>query len=254
MASSSNLDLAINALALIRTGQHAIDAALRLPSGDRAAVAEQVEAVRRSVDEVASSLPAAVPGGQSLVSAGQALGGGLASRPELRAVGAMVSFFADQGSHALGALSGAAAALGGERDRSLALSERITDRLAEVGVATRRELARELDMDPDSAEFRDALERTLGTGHAEWYGSGTYGLPRDRLQTMIARARAVSDDATIEDDASPAPGPSEAPRAASDSLGAAVGELRSSVDALRAAVAGRAGGAASSTDPPDFRA
>ena len=111
-------------------------------------------------------------------------------------------------------------------------------------------MARELDVDPDSAEFRDALERTLGTGHAEWYGSGTYGLPRDRLETMIARARAVSDDAAIEDEGTPAPGPPEAPTAFSESLDAAVGELRSSVDALRAAVAGRAGGAAPSTDPP----
>jgi hypothetical protein len=251
LAPSSNLDLAINALALIRTAQHAIDAALRLPGGDRAAVAGQVEAVRRSVDEVASSLAAAVPGGQSLVSAGQALGGGLASRPELRPVGAMISFFADQGSQALGALSGAAGSLGGERDRSLVLSERITDRLAEVGVATRTELARELEVDPDAAEFRDALERTLGTGHAEWYGSGTYGLPRARLETMIARARAVSEDAAIEDQESPAPRPPEAPTASSDHLDAAVGELRSSVDALRAAVAGRAGaGAAPPTDPP----
>lgn len=239
--TSSNLDLAINALALIRTAQHAIDGALRLPSSDRAAVAEQVEAVRHGVDAVASSLPAAVPGGQSLVEAGQAIGGGLASRPELRAVGTMISFFADQGSQALGAISGAAASLGGERDRSLALSERITERLAEVGVATRQELARELEVDPDSADFRDALERTLGTGHAEWYGSGTYGLPRARLELLMERARAVSGDEVIEEAEAPAPD-AAALAPPPEGLDAAVKDLRTSIDALRAAVADQAGG------------
>jgi hypothetical protein len=151
-----------------------------------------------------------------------------------------VSFFADQGSQALGAVAGAAAAVGTERDQSLVLSERIAQRLGEVGVATRTDLARELDVDPRSAAFRDALERTLGTGHAEWYGSGTYGLPRAELETMIASARQASGDVPPEEpeDEEPvvdAPPPADSP----DSLGAAVGQLRASVDGLRAAVARR---------------
>ena len=231
MASSSNLDRAVGALVLIRDAQRAIDTALRLPPEDRAAVAEQVEAVRHALGEVASSLAATVPGAQSLVSAGQALGGGLSTRRELQALGGVVGYFAGQGSRALGAVAGAAASLGEERDHSLALSERITARLGEVGVATRRELARELGVDPRSAEFRDALERTLGTGHAEWYGSGTYGLPRQQLETMIARAREVSG----EGEAAPPPVPP-----ADEPPADAVADLRSAVEHLRAAVARRA--------------
>lgn len=224
----SNIDHAINALALIRNAQRAVDAALRLPTEDRAAVSEQIEAVRRSAGDVAAGLAATVPGGQSLARAGHALGGGLTSRPEFRALGGVVSFFASQGSQALGAVAGAAASVGSERDPSLVLSERIAQRLGEVGVTTRTDLARELDVDPRSAAFRDALERTLGTGHAEWYGSGTYGLPRAQLETMIARAKEVAGD-------SPPDPPADIP----EGLGAAVDELRGSVDGLLAAVAGR---------------
>lgn len=236
MTASSNLDYAISALGLIRNAQRAIDAALRLPTEDRAAVTEQIEAVRRSAGDVTSALAATVPGGQSLASAGQALGGELATRPELRALGGVVSFFAGQGSQALDAVAGAAASFAGEPDRSLALSERITNRLAEVGVATRQELARELEVDPRSDEFRDALERTLGTGHAEWYGSATYGLPRARLEEMIARARVISEDLTLETSVEPSAEVGEAPPEAAHGLGPAVGELRTSVDRLRTAV------------------
>jgi hypothetical protein len=243
--AASNLDHAIGALALIRNAQRAVDAALRLPTEDRAALADQIDAVRRSSGDVASALASSVPGGQSLASAGQALGGGLASRPELRALGGLVSYFANQGSQALGAVAGAAASVGGERDQSLVLSERIAQRLGEVGVATRVDLARALDVDPRSAEFRDALERTLGTGHAEWYGSGTYGLPRAQLEMMIARAREVADEEPPAQDpveASDAPSSAPPPPApGARGLGASVGDLRASVDGLLAALARRSG-------------
>ncbi|HEX6117076.1 MAG TPA: hypothetical protein VFY99_08235 [Solirubrobacterales bacterium] len=245
MATSPNLDHAISGLILIRDAQRAVDAALRLPIDDRAAVDEQIQAVRDGAGEVASSLAATVPGAQSLLGAGQSIGGGLVTRPELRALGGLVGFFASQGSQALGAVAGAADSLGGERDRTLDLSERITNRLAEVGVTTRTDLARELDVDPRSAEFRDALERTLGTGHAEWYGSATYGLPRPQLEALLARARLDSEgetgggrDAAAESDP---PDPEPAEPAAPRGLGAAAGELRAAVDGLRAAVARRTG-------------
>lgn len=231
--ASSNLDLAINALVLIRNAQRAIDTALRLPAEDRAAVAEQVEQVRRSVGQVAASLAGTIPGAQSLAGAGQVAAGGLAQRAEFRALTGMVSFFARQGSEALGAVAGIAGSMGGGRDRSLALSERITARLEDVGVATRDDLARELDVDPRSADFRDALERTLGTGRAEWYGSGTYGLPRAELEAMISNARAASERESEDPDRPPEPAPSTG-------LGPAIDELNSSLDELQDAVSARA--------------
>jgi len=231
VAQPSNLDLAINALVLIRNAQRAIDAALRLPAEDRAAVAEHVEAVRRSVGQVAGSLAATIPGAQSLAGAGQVAAGGLAQRPEFRALTGMVSFFARQGSEALGAVAGVAGSLGGGRDRSLLLAERITRRLREVGVATREDLARELDVDPRSADFQDALERTLGTGRAEWYGSGTYGLPRKELDGMISKARQATDAAPPE---------AAEPRSAElPALGNAMDELNASLDRLSGAVSTR---------------
>ena len=233
MTGSSSFDQTVSALVVIRDAQRAIDTALRLPADDRAALADQIAAVREGVGEVASALATTVPGAQSLLDAGQSLGGNLATRPELRALGGLVGFFAGQGAHALGLVAGAAGSLGAERDRSLDLSERITARLAEVGVATRTDLARQLDVDPRSAEFRDALERTLGTGHAEWYGSGTYGLPRPQLEELISRARSAG---AAED--APAPPTGEAPSAAG--TGSTIADLRSAVEGLRAAAAGRA--------------
>jgi len=238
--ASSNLDLAINALVLIRNAQRAIEAALRLPAEDRAAVAEQIDAVRRSTGQVAASLAATIPGAQSLAGAGQVVGGGLAQRPEFRALTGMVSFFAKQGSEALGAVAGVAGSLGGGRDQSLVLSERISKRLAEVGVATREDLARELDVDPRSGDFQDALERTLGTGRAEWYGSGTYGLPRSELETMISAARQTADDtepAGAEAEAADAPGPEQSGAIAP--LDGAIDELNSSLHRLSGAVSAR---------------
>ncbi len=236
--ANSNLDLAINALVLIRNSQRAIDAALRLPAEDRAAVADQVEAVRRSVGQVASSLAGTIPGAQSLAGAGQVAAGGIAQRPEFRAVTGMVSFFAKQGSEVLGAVAGVAGSLGGGRDRSLALSERISKRLAEVGVATREDLARELGVDPRSADFQEALERTLGTGRAEWYGAGTYGLPRDELEAMISKARKLSEGEPVSAQDAPAePGAPSLP-----ALGSAIDELNSSLDQLSGAVSARTAG------------
>jgi hypothetical protein len=233
LAPSSNLDLAINALVLIRNAQRAIDAALRLPADDRAAIADQVEAVRRSAGQVAASLASTIPGAQSLAGAGQVVGGGLAERTEFRALTGMVSFFARQGSEALGAVAGVAASLGGGRDRSLALSERIIGRLEDVGVATREDLAREIRVDPRSAEFQEALERTLGTGRAEWYGSGTYGLPRGELESMIARAREASEIVPETEAEQPAPATPRPP------LDGAIDELSSSLEQLQGAVSAR---------------
>jgi hypothetical protein len=236
--ASSNLDHAIDALTLIRRAQRATDAALRLPSSDRRDLAGQIDAVRSNVDEVAGSLATSVPGGEALLSAGH----GLAERREVRALGGLIGFFAGQGSQALDAVAGAASSIGSEPDQSLQLSERIRMRLAEVGVATRGDLARELEVDPRSAEFRDALERTLGTGLAEWYGSGTYGLPHDELEAMIARARVAAEverGAPGAGAAAPADAPAAEP-ASSRSLGAAVEDLRGSIDALWKSVAGRA--------------
>jgi hypothetical protein len=238
--ASSNLDLAINGLVLIRNAQRAIEAALRLPAEDRAAVAEQIDAVRRSTGQVAASLAATIPGAQSLAGAGQVVGGGLAQRPEFRALTGMVGFFAKQGSEALGAVAGVAGSLGGGRDQSLVLSERISKRLAEVGVATREDLARELDVDPRSGDFQDALERTLGTGRAEWYGSGTYGLPRSELETMISAARQTVEDAEpagAEPEATEAPDPEQSGAIAP--LDGAIDELNSSLNRLSGAVSAR---------------
>ena len=235
--ASSNLDLAINALVLIRNAQRAIDTALRLPAEDRAAVAEQVEEVRHSVGQVAASLAGTIPGAQSLAGAGQVAAGGLAQRSEFRALTGMVSFFARQGSEALGAVAGIAGSMGGGRDRSLALSERISSRLEEVGVATREDLARELGVDPRSADFQDALERTLGTSRAEWYGSGTYGLPRDELEAMISEAREASERSAEEQSAEPAE--AEAARAPRPGLDSAIDDLSSSLDELQGAVSAR---------------
>ncbi len=244
MAPSSNLDLAINALVLIRNAQRAIDTALRLPAEDRAAVAAQVDAVRRSAGQVAASLAATIPGAQSLAGAGQVVGGGLAQRPEFRALTGMVGFFARQGSEALGAVAGVAGSLGG-RDRSLALSQRISKRLTEVGVATRDDLARELDVDPRSGDFQDALERTLGTGRAEWYGSGTYGLPRGELETMISKARETTEaDAAPREPEAEESGPEPGGAAP---LGSVIDELSSSLEELTDAVSARTG------EPPDER-
>jgi hypothetical protein len=243
--ASSNIDRTIDALTLIRRAQRATDAALRLPMSDRRELAGQIDAVRRNADQVAGSLAASVPGGESLLSAGH----GLAERREVRALGGLIGFFAGQGSQALDAVAGAASSLGTERDHSLELSERIRLRLAEVGVTTRGDLARELDVDPRSAEFRDALERTLGTGLAEWYGSGTYGLPHDELEAMLARARVTAEvEAAGAAAGRPSPPPVREPEPETEpaeavpprSLGSAVEELRGSIDALWKSVAGKA--------------
>ena len=193
--------------------------------------------MRRSAGQVAGSLATTIPGAQSLAGAGQVAAGGLAQRPEFRALTGMVSFFARQGSEALGAVAGVAGSLGGGRDRSLALSERISKRLAEVGVATREDLGRELGVDPRSADFQEALERTLGTGRAEWYGAGTYGLPRDELEAMISKARKASEGTPAAEPSEVPDGP-EAPSI--PALGSAIDELNSSLDKLEGAVSSRA--------------
>jgi hypothetical protein len=228
LTGTSSFDHAVSALVLIRDAERAIDAAMRLPSEDRAAVTEQIETVQTRARDVSSALAGAVPGARTVFSAGQNLGSGLADRREVRALGGLVSFFAGQGSHALDAVAGAAGSLGDEPDPTIDLSERIVQRLHEVGVTSRKDLARELEVDPRSAEFRDALERTLGTGRAEWYGSGTYGLPHSELETLIARPREGSDEAVGDE-----PGGTDG----SQEPGATNVQLRTAIDDLRAAVA-----------------
>ena len=237
MTGPSNFDHAVSALVLIRDAQRAIDAALRLPSEDRAAVADQLETVRVRARDVSSSLAASVPGARSVLATGQSLGGGLTERREIRALAGLVGYFAGHGSQALGAVAGAAGSLGDEPDHTIDLSERIIRRLHEVGVASRKDLAEHLEVDPRSAEFRDALERTLGTGRAEWYGSATYGLPHAELEALIARAREDPDDDG---------GDETGGLVDEGEAGTTLSDLRSSVDALRAAVSRQIGGAAGS--------
>ena len=244
MAQQTNLDLAINALVLIRNAQRAIDAALRLPAEDRAAVAEQVESVRKSAGQVAGSLAATIPGAQSLAGAGQVVGEGLAQRTEFRALTGMVA-----SSHARARRPSAPSPASPRRSAAGATApsrcRRGSRSGSKSGVATREDLARELAVDPRSPEFQDALERTLGTGRAEWYGSGTYGLPHGELEAMISRAREASakaDEAPdAADDAPQAEHPPIAP------LGNAIDELNSSLDELSDAVASTSTSASASS-------
>jgi hypothetical protein len=89
-------------------------------------------------------------------------------------------------------------------------------------------------VDPRSPDFQDALERTLGTSRAEWYGSGTYGLPREELEAMISKAREASERSAEGRDAEPAE--DEAPPAVRPGLGPAIDELSTSLEDLQGAV------------------
>jgi hypothetical protein len=202
---NSQLDLVINALVLIRKAQSAVDAAVHLPTADRAQLDEQLEAVRADLGNLVGAVAGAVPGA-----------GALAQRREVKMAAGVVEFLARQGAAQLGAVAGVADALLGADSRTL--SKRIEEHLAEVGVASREDLARAIDSDPTSPQFQEALERALGSGRAEWYGPGSYGVPRAGLEQAAER-----------------PGPEEADESTPEEkqdLDAAITELEASLAAL----------------------
>jgi hypothetical protein len=171
---NSQLDLVINALVLIRKAQSAVDAAVHLPTADRARLDEQLEAVRADLGNLIGAVAGAVPGA-----------GTIAGRREVKMAAGVVEFLARQGAAQLGAVAGVADALRGADSRTL--SRRIEEHLTEVGVASRDELARAIESDPQSPQFQEALERALGSGRAEWYGPGSYGVPRGELEDLADR-------------------------------------------------------------------
>jgi hypothetical protein len=97
----------------------------------------------------------------------------------------VIEFLARQGAAQLGAVAGVADALRGADSRTL--SKRISEHLAEVGVASREDLASAIGSDGASPHFQEALERALGSGRAEWYGPGSYGVPRGDLEEAAER-------------------------------------------------------------------
>jgi hypothetical protein len=203
--ANSQLDLVINALVLIRKAQSAVDAAVHLPSADRAQLDDQLEAVRTDLGILIGAVAGAVPGA-----------GALAGRREVKMAAGVVEFLARQGAAQLGAVAGVADALRGADSRTL--SRRIAEHLAEVGVAGREDLARAVASDPQSPQFQEALERALGSGRAEWYGPGSYGVPRGELEE--AAERTTGDDAE------------EAPADRGGDLDSAITVLESSLAAL----------------------
>ena len=172
MEARSQIDLLIHALVLARKASSAVEAAVGLPATDRAELEEQLEAVRHDLGQVVHQLGGAVPGGSAL-----------AKRPEVKAAAGVVEFIARQGASQLGTVAGMADALR-QGTSSRALAQRIERRLAEVGVASREDLAEALGIDVDSIQLQEAIERALGSGGAEWYGPGVYGVPRGQLEEL----------------------------------------------------------------------
>jgi hypothetical protein len=212
MASRPQLDLLISSLVLIRRASSAIDAALGLPAADRAQLEAQVEQVRDDLGRLVTQLGGSIPGAS-----------GLARRPEVKMAAGVVEFLARQGAAQLGAVAGVADTLRAGGD-SRKLAQRIERHLAETGVASREDLARELEIEPDSPRLQEALERALGSGRAEWYGPGLYGIPRGRLETLAA-------------DESREPGPGAESEDVDDpTLENAVSELERSLEALGTAL------------------
>jgi hypothetical protein len=212
MSNRSQLDLLISSLVLIRRASSALDAALGLPASDRAQLEAQVEQVRDDLGRVVTQLGGSIPGASSL-----------AKRPEVKMAAGIVEFLARQGAAQLGAVAGVADTLRAGGD-SRSLAQRIERHLVAVGVASREDLAGELGIEPDSPRLQEALERALGSGRAEWYGPGLYGIPRHRLEE-IAAEQAPPNEAEAAD-----------PLPAADDLQSAVSELESSVDALGTAL------------------
>lgn len=187
MAARNQLDLVITSLVLIRKASSAIEAALNLPASDRAQIEGQIEAVRSDLSQLLNLIGGSIPGA-----------GGLAKRPEVKAVAGVVEFLARQGSSQLGAVAGVADALK-SGDDSRGLAQRIEARLRADGIATREELAAGLKIDADSPQLQEALERLLGSGRAEWYGPGVYGMPRGQLEVMGTVDPGGAEDTDEED-------------------------------------------------------
>jgi hypothetical protein len=210
VSNRPQLDLLINSLILVRKASSALDAALGLPAADRAQLESQVEQVRDDLSRVVTQLGASIPGAS-----------GLSRRPEVKMAAGVVEFLARQGAAQLGAVAGVADTLRSGGD-SRALAQRIERHIAEVGVASREDLAGELGLDTDAPRLQEALERALGSGRAEWYGPNLYGIPRDHLEKIAAEETAQE----------PAPAETET----DESLQSAVSELESSLDALGSAI------------------
>jgi len=153
----------------------------------------------------------------------------------------IVEFIARQGATQLGAVAGVADTLRTGSD-SRSLAQQIERYVAEVGVASRADLAEVLGVDQSSAELQEAIERALGSGRAEWYGPGVYGLPRGQLEALGRRSTATTSEspeptapygseAELSDEAESEPG--SVPQ-----LQAAVRSLEGSLRALGTALHG----------------
>ena len=209
MPGRSQLDLVINSLVLIRKASSAIDAALGLPAADRAEIEGNLDAVRGDLNLVVKQLGGAIPGASAL-----------GRRPEVKTAAGIVDFVARQGAVQLGAVAGLADMVrqGGD---SRMLAQKIERHLATEGVASRDDLAGALGVDPESARLQEAIERALGSGRAEWYGPGLYGVPRGQLEEL------ASDEAAEVGEEEPEH---------RGGLGAAVESLESSLSALGTAL------------------
>lgn len=220
MEARSQIDLLIHALVLVRKASSAVEAAVGLPAADRAELEEQLEAVRHDLGQVVQQLGGAIPGGSAL-----------AKRPEVRATAGVVEFLARQGASQLGAVAGVADALR-QGTSSRALAQRIEHHLAEVGVASREDLAEILGVEPDSIQLQEAIERALGSGRAEWYGPGVYGVPRTQLEELGARPP----DDVGSGEAPEAADPGEEGPTGREHLQTAVGALEQSLGGLATAL------------------
>jgi hypothetical protein len=227
MESHPQLDLVIKGLLLIRKASSAVEVALGLPPPDRDQLDAQVNAVRRDLGRVVTQVSAAIPGA-----------GALGRRPEVKMAAGIVEFIARQGATQLGAVAGVADTLHTGSD-SRSLAQRIERYVAEVGVASRADLAEVLGVDQSSNELQEAIERALGSGRAEWYGPGVYGLPRGQLEALGGQPAAT----TSESSEQKAPEPELSDEAESEpgsvpQLQAAVRSLEGSLRALGTALRG----------------
>jgi hypothetical protein len=214
LANRSQLDLIISSLVLIRKASSAIDAALNMPAADRAELEGNLDAVRGDLNGVVKQLGGSIPGAAVL-----------GRRPEVKAAAGIVDFLARQGAVQLGAVAGLADTVrqGGD---SRGMAQKIERHLAAEGVASRDDLAVALGVEVESTRFQEALERALGSGMAEWYGPGLYGVPRNQLEELASDESEVE----LEDDAA------EAEAGDSGGLHTAVASLEGSLSALGSAL------------------
>ena len=150
----------------------------------------------------------------------------LGTRPELKMAAGVVEFVARHGASQLGVVAGVADTLrSGGDSRTLAL--KIERHLDEVGVASREDLAQALRLEPNSAKLQEAIERALGSGRAEWYGPGLYGVPRGELEGLAERTPDQIETGETGGTAGNG-GPKD--------IGGAVAQLESSLEGLGAAL------------------